>query len=321
MPIDAPKNRWTWVDFPESTCNEGTPTGLGINPADSKNVLIFLNGGGACWDYVTCFVVNAAVKGPFRKAEFERLIGNAGSTILGRDQGNPFRDWNLVFIPYCTGDVHAGDNVVTYEGFGERQQFRHAGRTNLVAFLKRLAATWPEPAKLVISGSSAGGYGSSFNYDLVRTYFPKGQVYLLNDSGPVLKGDDIRKDLRDAWYRSWRLDKGLAELCPGCQQDLTAIVPIMARRYPNDRFALLSYLQDGTIARYFQQTPQQFEMNLQRMAAQVLDPLPAFRYYFRAGQNHVMLFNPASHSVGGVRLLDWLGQLVADDPTWRSVKP
>ncbi|MBL1135963.1 MAG: hypothetical protein HND46_11645 [Chloroflexi bacterium] len=28
---------------------------------------------------------------------------------------NPFADYNMVFVPYCTGDVHIGNREATYE--------------------------------------------------------------------------------------------------------------------------------------------------------------------------------------------------------------
>src|SRR5262245_58938186 len=55
--IDAPENEWTWVDFPDSRCMNDTPTGIGINKASaSKDVIIFLMGGNACFNAVSCGV-------------------------------------------------------------------------------------------------------------------------------------------------------------------------------------------------------------------------------------------------------------------------
>ena len=48
----------------------------------------------------------------------------------------------------------------------------HKGRPNLVAFLKRVTATLPDPEKVVLSGSSAGGFGAAASYDVVHSYFP-----------------------------------------------------------------------------------------------------------------------------------------------------
>src|SRR6266545_3474680 len=71
QPIQAPRNTWTWVDFPDSSCGDGSTTGIGVNPGDSSNVLVFLEGGGACWSYESCFVNRTvATDGPFGSAEF-----------------------------------------------------------------------------------------------------------------------------------------------------------------------------------------------------------------------------------------------------------
>ena len=50
-----PSEKWTWVPVPGSHCRDGSATGFGINvnPA-SKNLMIFLEGGGACFNALTC---------------------------------------------------------------------------------------------------------------------------------------------------------------------------------------------------------------------------------------------------------------------------
>jgi hypothetical protein len=235
----------------------------------------------------------------------------------------PFRDYNMIYVPYCTGDVHVGDNVVTYDnGAGATRAIHHKGRPNLEAFLKRLLATVPTPGTVVVSGSSAGGFGAALNYDLVRGTFPHAKAYLIDDSGPPLIGDAIPKDLRDAWYKAWHLDKTLAPLCPNCQTDFSTLVPILAAKYPQDRMALLSNNQDGVIRGFFgNQSAMQFETNLYTMASTVIDPHANFHYYFVAGTGHTFLFAPGLSSVKGVSLLSWLTQMGTDDPKWTSVKP
>src|SRR5690348_4731360 len=46
-PITTPANQWTWVDFPEALCRDGSSTGIGVrlNP-NSNKVAIYLEGGG-----------------------------------------------------------------------------------------------------------------------------------------------------------------------------------------------------------------------------------------------------------------------------------
>ena len=326
-PITAPMSEWTWVDFPDSTCNEGTPTGIGVGLTASKNLLVFLTGGGACWDYDTCFNLGTAATGPFTATQFTKEIlpatADGSGTLFDRsDEKNPFRDWNLVYIPYCTGDVHAGDNDAMYTKGGDVKTWRHRGRPNVQAFLARIAATIPEPERAVLSGSSAGGFGAAFNYDLFRQYFPDGKTYLLDDSGPPLIGDEIPPGFVKEWYANWRIDKILGPLCPECQTDLSGLVSALGEKYPGDRAALLSSLQDKTIGGYFLKSGPQFQADLYDVATTVIDPLPDFRYFFVPGTTHTMLGDPARFkTTDGVALQSWITQMVTDDPAWSSHKP
>lgn len=321
MPIQAPAGEWTWIDFPDAVCDDGSSTGIGVSLNGSKNLLVFLTGGGACWDQSTCLVFKTAVQGPFQKAQFDKLRPALPGTILDRSADNPFRDFNLVYVPYCTGDVHGGDAVATYGFAGSERKYYHKGRANFVAFLKRLAATVPSPERVVLTGSSAGGFGTVINYDVFRTYFPTGKAYMLDDSGPAFRGDGIPALLRMGWYKAWNLDQTLGPICPGCADDLSALIPALAARYPGDRGGLLSYTQDKTIRGYFLKQPAEFEMGLYDLAHAVLDPQPNIRYYFKTGENHTFLIAPGKTDSEGVRLFDWITQMVTDDPAWTSVAP
>lgn len=321
-PITVPKNTWTWVDFPTAVCDDGSPTGIGVNANDGKNLLIFLNGGGACWDYLTCAVLNTSSHGPFGKPQFDGMRGGLPGSVLDRSAANPFGDFNLVFVPYCTGDVHSGDAVQDYDWFGQKKTIHHKGRPNLVAFLSRLAATFPTAEKVIVSGSSAGGFGAAASYDLVHPYFPTSRLYLLDDSGPTFVGDGIPKDLRAAWYKSWNLGKSFGALCPTCDSDLSGLITALIRKYPTERMALLSYTEDQVIRNFYgAQTPQAFKANLYDLADKRLSAHPLARYYFVTGDSHTFLGAPGKTTAQGVPLSDWLRQFVTDDPAWMSTRP
>lgn len=320
-PITAPANTWTWVDFPDSTCDEGTPTGIGLNPGTSGNVLLFLMGGGACWDYATCITIGFAAHGPYQKRQFDGDSRFLGGVLDRRDPENPFADWSYVFVPYCTGDVHAGDNDAVYSNGNDTQTVRHRGRRNLESFIKRVAGTFPNAPKVVISGSSAGGYGAAFGFPIARRYYPDSKVYLLDDSGPPLMGSAIPDSFRAAWYKNWNLGPVLDPTCPDCRDDLSLVIPAYVPRYPDDRMALLSSLQDKTISGYLLRAPATFEGDLLEMAATRIDPTAHFKYFFVPGQTHTMLFDLGSFQSNGIGLGSWLKAFVSDDPGWGSVKP
>ena len=95
------KNTWSWIDVPGTSCGDGSQTGVGMNPGDGPGLLVFMNGGGACFDYVSCFVAKAAGSGSFGRADFDALIAaRAPGSILDRsDPLNPYRDDELGLCP------------------------------------------------------------------------------------------------------------------------------------------------------------------------------------------------------------------------------
>lgn len=314
---------WSWVEFPDSSCDDGSPTGIAVSPGSGSDLVVFLNGGGACWDYLTCYVLHTASHGPFGAAEFEQLRASAlpGSLLDRELAGNPFGDASLVFVPYCTGDIHGGDNVITYVGPAESRVHHHAGRTNVLAFLRRLAATFPSPSRLVVSGASAGGFGALLDYDAFRHYWPSARGFLVDDSGPPLGAGAVSPLLLAAWFRSWRLDRTLDPICgTACRTDLSAQITALSRRYPNDRLALLSSLQDQVISGYYLLSGAELEREILRLTADVIAPTANFRAFLVAGTGHTMLGDPAAFSQG-ISLLGWLAEDVSGDAAWTTRQP
>jgi hypothetical protein len=346
---------WTWVPFPDAICTDAvaddlgryrfatSTTGLAISwgPPGSSDLVLFLQGGGACWDFVTCggaapLVDKTALTGPFGPAEFARNIYDKYPNSWIRRSNLPaaVRDATIVFVPYCTGDVHGGDRVKTYDPVvpgAPSITWHHVGRANVVAFLKRLGATFPDPRKLVVAGASGGGFGSLANYTAFREQWPRAKGYMVDDSGPPLIGDAIPDFTRDGWYSSWNLGASLDGFCPGCRDDMSEGLREIARRYPGDRLALVSHLQDEVIRGFFggiffTPTPtispmpaDLFEAELRRLGTTVLDPAtPNAKYFFTAGDGHPTLEDPTVVATPAPGLRAWLELMLADDPGWTS---
>jgi hypothetical protein len=323
-PITTPEYSWSWVDVSNTTCDEGTPTGMGANLSESKNLLIYFNGGGACWDATTCLQQNTSAHGPFTQTQFDALSSRSlSNSILDRQlANNPFKDWNLFFLPYCTGDLHIGNAEVVYTTSSTSKTFHHKGRVNTEAFLARIAATVPSPERVVVTGVSAGGFGAALNYELVRSHFPNADVFLLDDSGPLLKNNAIPQPLRDAWAKAWNYNAVFDAIDPAVKNDFSAVYPALARKYPQDRMALLSSQQDRVIRTYVGLSATGFQSALQELQSTVIDPLPNTRYFVTSGEAHTFLLNPTSQSSHGVAFMDWLNQMMNEsDPTWVSVQP
>jgi hypothetical protein len=277
-------------------------------------------GGGACWDASTCYVLNTAVHGPFGQAQWEGTAAPSISRALDRARAtNPFRNASYVFVPYCTGDLHAGNQVVTYDVLGPRMH-AHVGRRNVEALLPRVRATWPAPTRVVVSGSSAGGYGATFNYDLFRQAYPGAQAALVSDAGPLLEGGGIPDGHRVAWWTNWRLGDVVDPLCADCRGDLSRLYPALVAKYPQDRMALLTSLQDSVIRTYFLiLLGLDLEQRIRSLVANRLAPTATFRGFIIPGESHTLLAAMDTIMSGGMTLEAWLAAMMAGDAGWATI--
>jgi hypothetical protein len=241
-PIVAAPDVWTWVDFPDSKCASGTPTGIAVNPhAGSHRLVIFLEGGGSCADADGCWVNPTAVNlTGYGAAEWAADGSNPNKALLGRTTDNPFADANFVFVPYCTGDFHAGTASRIFTVAGATKPTYFWGGTDLDLFLARVAPTFPGMAKVVLVGTSAGGAGTIAAYHNVRDALHQ-RVDVIDDSGPP-----IGLDTRPTDGAMWGLE--LPAGCPGCTS-LQQVFDANRALDPTARFAQLSFQYDNVVAK------------------------------------------------------------------------
>ncbi|MFO0750548.1 MAG: pectin acetylesterase-family hydrolase [Myxococcota bacterium] len=309
---------WTWIDVPGAVCLDGSATGIGVSRGSSSDVLVFFMGGGACWDFLTCWTLGTAVT-TYGEAAFDAAPPTVGVLDRG-DAKNPFRDWTMVFVPYCTADLHAGTNVIDYSAGEVTKTAHHVGAANVEAWLARLVATFPSPARLVVAGSSAGGYGATLQYDHLRRAFAPAASWLVDDSGPLLEGASINDSLRTAWFDHWHLADVTEPVCgTTCRDDLSAMYTKLAERWPDDGMSLLSSTFDTVIESYLGLAPTDFQAALQALANDVF-AAAGVRWFYVVDTTHTMLGNPASFTAGGVELRDWLKAML-DGPSWTSKGP
>ncbi len=321
--IDVAKNTWTFVPFSDALCNDGTSTGIGVYKTDSPNLIIYLQGGGACWDYSTCFTLHTATHGPYQDAQFQTTrVMFEDSALATTAAKSPYATWNKVFVPYCTGDVHTGNNTATYDdGAGTKDTWRHVGRANLDAFMKRVAPTFASITGLAVSGSSAGGFGAMFNYEAIRDRFPKATSVLVDDAGPPLAATAVRESIKTAFATSWGGAPTGSAVCPTCATDWTQFLPTLLAKYPNDRFALLSSLQDETISQFMGLSGAQMEDNLRSIAKTQFDPSPRAKYFYVTGNVHTFLGATGTTTSQGTQLVPWLQAQLDGTAAWTSVLP
>jgi Pectinacetylesterase len=326
-PIVAPAGTWTWIPFPDAFCADGSTTGIGVNlgAADAR-ALIYLEGGGACWSEDTCYTQMTATNFTTGYSAANFAIDAANASELAEPGGffdrqsaaNPFKNYSYVYVPYCTGDVHAGNNVVQYG----THTAKHVGFNNITAYLQRLVPTFSAADRVLLAGSSAGGVGAVINWWQTQQAFGSIRVDLIDDSGPLLSADVVSEggDFEAMERVEWNLASTLPPGCTTCAQDLSTIYGFYAQAFPNNHGAFLSYTQDSVIPFFYGITTAQFTAGLNEMLANQFAPSANLRYFLDVATGHVLWFTPALASTG-VPVRQWITQMVTDDTAWASVQP
>jgi hypothetical protein len=313
-PITAPAETWTWVDVPGSACADGSPTGFAVNlTSKSKNALIFLEGGGACWDGSSCWgaVATSFYMNGYTAAQLTTDPQLTVLYVLNRsDANNPFKDYNLVFVPYCTGDAFSGARVADLDVNGTTKPTHFVGSANIRLFLERIVPTFADAPEVWLGGDSAGGFGAAFNFGVVRKAFSTAHVHVLDDSGPPIEPDPARWAL---WLNAW--DIALPDDCPACTDGPGAFVDYYRQKAPDGRFGLISYEYDSIIAPFMNLSSTQFQTELYSQLDHMDATWPNGRYFVIAGSSHVGMLAPTQ------ALKDWVTAMVTDGPGWTNTRP
>ena len=235
-PVGPPAMDWTYYEVENTQCMNGEPAGFGINlNPDSPNVMIYLEGGGACFSDACDFT---AFNIPF--------IPPSDGIFNRNNEDNPVHDWTMIYVPYCTGDIHAGDAEATLGG--QMRQFR--GYTNVTRYLERLVPSLPMAERVLLTGISAGGFGAGINASQVADAFgPEVETVVIDDSGPPLGNSVIPPCLQQIFRDTWGLDQTVLAACPGCDPNdfATDLFAHLATNYPAMKLGLYSNSADLVI--------------------------------------------------------------------------
>ncbi|WP_298776665.1 pectin acetylesterase-family hydrolase [uncultured Shewanella sp.] len=266
-------NLWQQVNLSKETgaiCGNGSEYKFYIRRVnDNHNYLFYLEGGGACWDYESCSG-QEGVRGARNPDGIpDNYIFNLNTALVSpfifppHYEDHPeVQNWNLVYVPYCTGDIYAGDRVEVYddpEGINAPLEWHHNGFANMRAINAWLRDNMQQPARMMVTGCSAGGTGSLVNYHLLRRDMsPTSTAYLFNDSGPIfpaLQGSEaaslpLHRKINQAWGLDNIIDYISQDLPHFSVSDLGTINSALAQAWPDDRLAHVHFQKDLNYSAY-----------------------------------------------------------------------
>ncbi len=253
-PLPATPGGWTRL-VPQATTIDGerlTPTcskAPGSNPefhfwarrGTSNRLVVFFEGGGACWDGATCALPITSSTAPGAAALYKAEVLPSDDPWIYSgvfdlaNPRNPVADWSFVYVPYCTGDIHSGSRTASYTNPFTQQpyQIEHRGADNFRLILQWIRENFQAPEQLLVTGSSAGAYGATTHYPKIRAAFPQARAAMLGDAGQgvVPPAWDVVRNQN--W--NFQLDPAVYGSNPQATRT-TDIVPLLSAAYPNDRF-------------------------------------------------------------------------------------
>jgi Pectinacetylesterase len=198
----------------DCVCADGSDFAFWERRADPTKVVLYLEGGGACFDATSCAFTGTGGENDFYNWNVSGENPGLGGGILDFARAdNPFADYSFVYVPLCTGDMYLGD--VTRE-YSPELTVEHNGFVNGTAALSYLAEHYPDATQVVVVGKTAGSAAAPVYGGLVADLLPDAQVTVFGaQSGAWADDPDFNAEIRgELWgaydtMPDWEVNVGL----------------------------------------------------------------------------------------------------------------
>ncbi len=311
-----------WVNHEggeDCMCADGSPFDYWSRTADTEKVVLYFNGGGACFSAETCDFGEDGTFNPTTDTYGATATGDElpGGIFDFTNPDNPLADWSFVLVPYCTGDAHIGDS--TYE-YTEDLTVNHVGFRNASEGFDHLVENFPDATDVFVTGSSAGGIPAPLFGGMVSDALPDADVAVLSDaSGAYPDNPVMNATIGDIWgtdasIPSWPETEGISL----DQWSIPGMFTYAGTHDPAIRFARYDNAWDEVQAFFSElaienagNTHLVIKGNEERIESAGV-PISSF---IAPGEDHTILGRDALYTVvvEGVSFLDWITDFVAGE--------
>ena len=331
------------------TCVKDTPYAYFAKRGSVNKLLVYYEGGGACWEQLTCSVpaCDTTVKTDAGSGSDNPQFATTGFADQS-NPANPFRDWNVVFISYCSCDIHFGDAAQDYANIDPAHplHIEHRGFENARVVEKWAREHFVDPDEIFVTGSSAGAYGAWFHAPLLQEAWPAASFQVLADAGNGVVTQDFLNDFFPNWNFIGNIPPEFPEIKDIIQNGggIPAYTEFVAGHFPKTRWAHYATAYDGGSGG--QTGFYNIMLNNNNpidaltwwngscafndvMVQQAHDTYAAispltnnYRYYIGTGSRHTMWGSNKVYNdtTGGVPLLvDWVNGMLDGTPAWTNV--
>lgn len=253
LPAEPETLAWYRYKLPGFVNAGGSENWMYLKKGTSKDLIIFLIGGGFSYneEMARC---PGTVKDFFKPKKtfytdechpnneyyFFHVLGNHG--LFSDEEENRFAGWSVAMINYGTADIHIGDGEFFYtDNAGCPKTLHHHGYRNFRASLRKIKELFPDPARLVIAGVSAGGFGTAALADeMIDCYAACDNVTVCIDSA-ALSIPNAPQIVKDVWQAP-------SHIASRVTTDNVVLDFIRTRRHPVKSLFLCGYPDAGLAA-------------------------------------------------------------------------
>ncbi len=306
----------------DTLCAPGTPFRFHVRDGDPTKLMLFFNGGGACWSGDNCDVkTDPTTYRPFADGEGNDPRMRNGAFALDNPE-NPFKDWTQVFVPYCTGDIHLGTTDHTYtKSDGTTITVHHRGRINAQAAVDYVYGNVAAPETVFVSGGSAGAVSSPFFAAVLADHYKSATIIHFGGGGGGYKMPPQTQIWTD-----WGVFDGLpgwvnTEKYTAETTTFNGFYTMAAEAFPRIRFHQYNNAFDEVQEQFSHMlgAGDTLHQPLAENLAELKSAVPYFHSYTAPGDFHTLLRFRELYTTtsDGVRAVDWVrdvatGKKVAD---------
>lgn len=223
---------WYAIDIDTAISSDGSKwQGYFRKGSENKIVLYFYGGGFSVNDYTAARSMD--VEGGFYNPRLNTGLNVMTSAIrewgIGNSaQDNLFKEWTFIGVPYCNGDFHAGTNTKEYRALdGSTETIYYQGYNNYRDLVTKVFDYIDDtPEQLLITGSSAGGFGAAILADDAIELFHNPQDVTVHVDSSLL----INKNWHEVMVNEWNSPKPFSDVVTSDNITLDSLVALHNKR-------------------------------------------------------------------------------------------
>lgn len=305
---DLPAGTWNQITTGgETTCGHGAPYSFYYREGAGEGLLINFQGGGMCWNAQTCNISTTTFDDsvlPNDPSDNPALFP-VGATDFSNPE-NPFINYDMIHVNYCTGDMHTGNTSIGYDFEGNWFEVQHRGYVNASTVLNWVYANFPAPESVFVTGCSAGSVGAAYWAQNIMEQYRGRRVTLFGDSGGGWRGNLGHSF--NLWGTTYN---GTAGRNLSIEQFYTGA----ARAFPNNRVAQYNTAWDETQSffNFVGFSSVEYREALRQNMRDITNRAGNFRSYIAGGDLHCIMPRNEfyTYSQNGVRFRDWIANIAA----------